>query len=69
LLSALQQTVEVLVFNADNPLAAGSTWLSFYGLSRPVANLNRITVDGSSNAGGPARLVEPTANSRGSQEL
>jgi len=38
------------VFNADNPLGPGSSWLSFYGLSRPVANLNRITVDGSNNA-------------------
>jgi len=38
------------VFNADHPLGAGSSWLSFYGLSRPVANLNRITVDGSNNA-------------------
>ncbi len=35
------------VYNADHPLAAGSSWLSFYGVSAPVANLSRITVDGS----------------------
>jgi hypothetical protein len=38
------------VFNADHPLAAGSPWLPFYGISQPVPNLSRITVDGSNNA-------------------
>jgi hypothetical protein len=38
------------VFNADHPLAAGSPWLSFYGIDQPLSNLTRITVDGSNNA-------------------
>ncbi len=35
------------VFNEDHPLAAGSSWLSFYGVAQPVADLTRITVEGS----------------------
>jgi hypothetical protein len=31
----------------DNPLAADSRWLSFYGVRRPLSNLTRITVEGS----------------------
>jgi hypothetical protein len=38
------------VYNSDAPLAAGSKWLSFYGIAQPVPNLSRITVDGSDNA-------------------
>ncbi|MHC5797230.1 hypothetical protein ACVXZ4_13840 [Lacisediminihabitans sp. FW035] len=38
------------VFNEDHPLAAGSTWLSFYGQTTAATNLTRLTVDGSSNA-------------------
>jgi hypothetical protein len=38
------------IYHTDNPLGAGSTWLSFYGIGQPVANLTRITVDGSDNA-------------------
>jgi hypothetical protein len=34
------------VFERDTPLAAGSPWLAFYGLSGPVPNLTRITVEG-----------------------
>jgi hypothetical protein len=34
------------VYEQDNPLGAGSSWLSFYGV-HPVANLTRVTVDGS----------------------
>ena len=34
-------------FVEDQPLAAGSQWLSVYGLRRPVPNLTRITVEGS----------------------
>ncbi len=37
------------VFNQDNPLAAGSKWLAFYGQSRGAANFNRITVEGSAD--------------------
>ncbi|HET6988414.1 MAG TPA: metallophosphoesterase [Kribbella sp.] len=35
------------VYNSDQPLAAGSPWLKLYGVSTPVTNLSRITVDGS----------------------
>jgi hypothetical protein len=34
------------VYERNNPLAAGSPWLAFYGLSGPVQNLTRITVEG-----------------------
>ncbi|MBE7162952.1 MAG: metallophosphoesterase [Williamsia herbipolensis] len=37
------------VYNADNPLAAGSKWLAFYGVAQSADNLKRVTVDGSSN--------------------
>jgi hypothetical protein len=33
--------------NADQPLAAGSPWLGFYGVPAPAGNLRRVTVDGS----------------------
>jgi hypothetical protein len=35
------------VFTEDQPLAPGSSWLSFYGVTTPAANLTRVTVDGS----------------------
>ncbi|MGI9003433.1 MAG: metallophosphoesterase [Pseudonocardia sp.] len=35
------------VYNADAPLAPGSRWLSFYDVQTPAGNLDRITVDGS----------------------
>jgi hypothetical protein len=35
------------VYNDDQPLAAGSKWLSLYGVTEPVSNLTRVTVDGS----------------------
>ncbi|TXN31609.1 hypothetical protein FVP33_06275 [Lacisediminihabitans profunda] len=38
------------VFNEDHPLAAGSSWLPFYGQAVAAKNLTRVTVDGSSNA-------------------
>jgi hypothetical protein len=34
-------------FNVDQPLAAGSHWLSFYGVRGSADNLRRVTVDGS----------------------
>jgi hypothetical protein len=34
------------VYDRDEPLAAGSPWLSFYGLAAPVTDLTRITVEG-----------------------
>src|SRR5581483_3160553 len=54
------------VFNADHPLAAGSKWLSFYGVNQPLSNLTRITVDGSSNANDYLRV---TVNRRGTDVL
>ena len=35
------------LYNVDRPLAIGSPWLSFYGVTSPTENLTRITVDGS----------------------
>jgi hypothetical protein len=37
------------VYNTDKPLAAGSPWLTTYGLQGSADNLTRVTVDGSSN--------------------
>ena len=37
------------VYNSDRPLASGSTWLDFYGVRGSADNLERVTVDGSSN--------------------
>ena len=54
------------VYNVDHPLAAGSSWLPFYGISQPVTNLSRITVDGSSNATDYLRV---TVSRRGPQVL
>lgn len=33
-------------YNVDHPLATGSPWLSYYGVSAAADNLTRITVDG-----------------------
>jgi hypothetical protein len=52
------------VFNVDHPLAAGSSWLKFYGVSQPLTNLTRVTVDGSSNANDYPRV---TVDHRGQQ--
>lgn len=35
------------VFNVDQPLAAGSSWLSFYGVTGTADRLTRVTVNGS----------------------
>lgn len=35
------------VYNDDQPLATGSTWLSFYGVDDAAPNLTRVTIDGS----------------------
>jgi hypothetical protein len=37
------------VYNSDRPLASGSSWLSFYGVTGSADNLQRMTVDGSAN--------------------
>jgi hypothetical protein len=36
------------LYNVDAPLAAGSSWLPFYGITGTADNLTRITVNGSS---------------------
>ncbi|MCW2796823.1 metallophosphoesterase [Nocardioides sp.] len=36
-------------YNTDKPLAAGSPWLTTYGVRGSADNLTRVTVDGSSN--------------------
>lgn len=36
-------------YNVDRPLAAGSAWLERYGVTGSADNLQRVTVDGSSN--------------------
>jgi hypothetical protein len=46
------------VYNGDNPLAAGSTWLDFYGLpAAGVPNFNRVTIDGSTAVGDYLRVT------------
>lgn len=51
------------VFNSDNPLAAGSKWLPFYGISQPVPNLSRVTVDGAETVDNYLRVtVHPTGS-------
>jgi len=37
------------IYNSDQPLAAGSPWLITYGVQGAAENLQRVTVDGSSN--------------------
>ena len=49
------------VFTLDHPLAAGSPWLSFYGLQGSADNLTRITVDGA--AKGEDDYVKATVDS------
>ena len=48
-------------FTLDHPLAAGSPWLSFYGLQGSADNLTRITVDGA--AKGEDDYVKATVHS------
>jgi len=54
------------VYNEDHPLAAGSSWLSFYGVQRPVPNLTRLTVDGSTGVNNYLRV---TVHKRGQDLL
>jgi hypothetical protein len=54
------------VYNADRPLAAGSPWLSFYGVTTPVTNLQRVTVDGSTGVDDYLRV---TVHQHGPQAL
>lgn len=51
------------VFNSDKPLAAGSRWLSTYGVTGAADNLTRVTVDGSTNNKDWLKVtVHPTAD-------
>jgi hypothetical protein len=54
------------VFNEDHPLAAGSSWLSFYGQGTAAKNLTRVTVDGSSNA---QDWLKVTSNPKGAASV
>jgi hypothetical protein len=54
------------VYNDDNPLAAGSTWLSFYGVDAPADNLTRLTVDGSTAVN---NYLKVTVHQQGAQVL
>jgi hypothetical protein len=45
------------VYNSDQPLAAGSKWLTLYGVSKPVGNLSRVTVDGSTGVNNYLRVT------------
>jgi hypothetical protein len=45
------------VYNSDQPLAAGSKWLTLYGVAKPVSNLSRITVDGSTGVNNYLRVT------------
>jgi hypothetical protein len=52
------------VYNSDKPLAAGSRWLSFYGVTGSADNLNRVTVDGSNGVNDYLRVsVRPSTAS------
>jgi hypothetical protein len=51
------------VFNTDQPLAAGSRWLS-YGVAGSADSLNRVTVDGSTGVNDYLRVsVRPSTAS------
>jgi hypothetical protein len=54
------------VYNADQPLAAGSPWLATYGVTGSADNLRRITVDGSSNN---KDWLKVTINGRGATDV
>ena len=45
------------VFNQDKPLATGSPWLPFYGVTTTADNLTRITVDGSTGVNDYLRVL------------
>jgi len=53
------------LYNSDRPLAPGSKWLSFYGVTGSTDRLQRITVDGSSNN---KDWLKVTINSPGAPE-
>jgi hypothetical protein len=54
-------------FRRDRPLAAGSSWLGFYGVHGSADNLRRVTVDGSDL--GEADWLKVTVQPRGDDPL
>ncbi|HEY9335761.1 MAG TPA: metallophosphoesterase [Kribbella sp.] len=50
------------VYNSDKPLAATSAWTKFYGVTAPVDNLSRITVDGSTGDNDYLRVTIESRN-------
>ncbi|MDX6229736.1 MAG: hypothetical protein QOI76_3126 [Frankiales bacterium] len=54
------------VYNSDAPLAAGSPWLAFYGITTPLTNLSRVTVDGST---GVNNYLKVSVNGHGNDVL
>jgi len=54
-------------FNQDRPVAAGSPWLSFYGLRRSADTVQRTTVDGSDL--GESDYLKVTVHRRGPEVL
>ena len=54
-------------FNQDRPLAAGSPWLSFYGVRGSSDDLHRVTVDGSGL--GEADWLKVTVHEHGPEAL
>ena len=52
------------VYDTDQPLVAGSSWMSFYEVSGSADNLNRVTVDGSAGVNDYLRVsVRPSTAS------
>jgi hypothetical protein len=54
-------------FNVDRPLASGSPWLDFYGVTETADNLQRVTVDGSDL--GEADWLKVTVHPEGARLL
>jgi hypothetical protein len=54
------------VYTTDEPLAAGSPWLTAYAVHGSADNLTRVTVDGSSNN---TNWLRVTVNERGAADL
>jgi hypothetical protein len=53
-------------YNVDRPVAAGSHWLDFYGVSGAADNLTRITVDGEAQA---TNYLKVTVNRPGADRV
>lgn len=53
-------------YHVDRPVAAGSDWLSVYGVDGSADNLTRITVDGEANN---TNFLQVTVNRPGAQDV